>query len=158
MVTYHEITPTGLANWKQEVEDLKTIRPAKIKNLADAAALGDRSENAEYSAAKRELRQLEGRLRYLDKLIRYAKVTHPAASDIADIGNRITLKFDDDEDHATYELVGPAEAGMGQDKLAINSPLGAAIRQHHAGDSAKRFVSGDVNEHCICIKKIINEL
>lgn len=93
MVTYHEITPTGLANLKQEVEDLKTIRPAKIKNLADAAALGDRSENAEYSAAKRELRQLEGRLRYLDKLIRYAKVTHPAASDIADIGNRITLKF-----------------------------------------------------------------
>ena len=85
MVTYHEITPTGLANLKQEVEDLKTIRPAKIKNLADAAALGDRSENAEYSAAKRELRQLEGRLRYLDKLIRYAKVTHPAASDIADI-------------------------------------------------------------------------
>ena len=70
MVTYHEITPTGLANLKQEVEDLKTIRPAKIKNLADAAALGDRSENAEYSAAKRELRQLEGRLRYLDKLIR----------------------------------------------------------------------------------------
>ncbi len=40
MVTYHEITPTGLANLKQEVEDLKTIRPAKIKNLADAAALG----------------------------------------------------------------------------------------------------------------------
>ena len=74
-------------------------------------------------------------MRYLDKLIRYAKVTHPAASDIADIGNRITLKFDDDEDHATYELVGPAEAGMGQDKLAINSPLGAAIRQHHAGDT-----------------------
>ncbi len=97
--------------------------------------MGDRSENAEYSAAKRELRQLEGRLRYLDKLIRYAKVTHPAASDIADIGNRITLKFDDDEGQATYELVGPAEAGMGQDKLAINSPLGAAIRQHHAGDT-----------------------
>ena len=54
MVTYHEITPAGLANLKQEVADLKAIRPAKIKNLAEAAALGDRSENAEYSAAKRE--------------------------------------------------------------------------------------------------------
>ena len=87
MVTYHEITPAGLANLKQEVADLKAIRPAKIKNLAEAAALGDRSENAEYSAAKRELRQLEGRLRYLDKLIRYAKVTTPAAANLADIGN-----------------------------------------------------------------------
>ncbi|MBF5067291.1 transcription elongation factor GreA, partial [Salmonella enterica subsp. enterica serovar Istanbul] len=70
---------------------------------AEAAALGDRSENAEYSAAKRELRQLEGRLRYLDKLIRYAKVTTPAAANLADIGNWVTLKFDDDQDEDTYE-------------------------------------------------------
>ena len=107
MVTYHEITPAGLANLKQEVADLKAIRPAKIKHLAEAAALGDRSENAEYSAAKRELRQLEGRLRYLDKLIRYAKVTTPAAANLADIGNWVTLEFDDDQDEDTYELVGP---------------------------------------------------
>ena len=134
MVTYHEITPAGLANLKQEVADLKAIRPAKIKNLAEAAALGDRSENAEYSAAKRELRQLDGRLRYLDKLIRYAKVTTPAAANLADIGNWVTLEFDDDQDEDTYELVGPAEAGMGAAKLAINSPLGAAVRRHHVGD------------------------
>ena len=97
--------------------------------------MGDRSENAEYSAAKRELRQLEGRLRYLDKLIRYAKVTTPAAANLADIGNWVTLEFDDDQDEDTYELVGPAEAGMGAAKLAINSPLGAAVRRHHVGDT-----------------------
>ena len=133
MVTYHEITPAGLANLKQEVADLKAIRPAKIKNLAEAAALGDRSENAEYSAAKRELRQLEGRLRYLDKLIRYAKVTTPAAANLADIGNWVTLEFDDDQDEDTYELLGPAEAGMGAAKVAIYSPLREAGRRQIVG-------------------------
>ena len=123
MVTYHEITPAGLANLKQEVADLKAIRPAKIKNLAEAAALGDRSENAEYSAAKRELRQLEGRLRYLDKLIRYAKVTTPAAANLAAIGNWVTLAFDDDQAEDTHELGGPAEGGKGAAKLAIHPPM-----------------------------------
>lgn len=74
-------------------------------------------------------------MRYLDKLSWYAKVTTPAAANLADIGNWVTLEFDDEEDEDTYELVGPAEAGMGAAKLAKNRPLGAAGCRQDVGDT-----------------------
>lgn len=135
MVTYHEITPDGLAKLKAEVLLLQAERPRRIKQLAAARALGDLSENAEYSAAKRDLRHLESRLRYLDKLIRYAQVVDTPPSDVVAIGNHVTVKFDDDEDVVTYRLVGKAEASMAPGNIAANSPLGKAILARKVGDT-----------------------
>ncbi len=93
MVTYFPITQAGRDHLQAEVEQLKHDRPQYIQRLAAAAALGDRSENAEYSAAKRDLRQLEGRLRYLDKLLRYGQPVPAPAGDVAAIGTTITVSF-----------------------------------------------------------------
>ncbi len=130
---YHEMTADGLKTLKAEVVLLQAERPRRIQALAAARALGDLSENADYSAAKRDLRHLESRLRYLDKVIRYAQVVSTTPTAIADIGKKVTVRFDDDDDTATYRLVGPHEASMRPDNLAINSPLGRAINGQRVG-------------------------
>ncbi|WP_125706506.1 transcription elongation factor GreA [Lacticaseibacillus daqingensis] len=129
---YHDMTAAGVAALHAEVAALKAARPAKIKALAAAAALGDRSENADYTTAKRELRQLEGRLRYLDKLIRYAQVVTPDASPAADIGKWVTVAFDDGTTEQ-YRLVGPHEASLAPANLASDSPLGRALMHQTPG-------------------------
>ncbi|MFD1432471.1 transcription elongation factor GreA [Lacticaseibacillus yichunensis] len=135
MVTYHDITPDGLKELKAEVILLQAERPRRIKALADARALGDLSENADYSAAKRDLRHLESRLRYLDKLIRYAQVVTAGPTDIAGLGMHVTLRFEDDDELEVYHLVGQAEASMAPGNIAINSPLGRAIAARKVGDT-----------------------
>ena len=61
-IYFQKMTPNGYKQIEDEIEQLKLDRPAKIKQLQEARALGDLSENAEYSAAKRDLRHLESRL------------------------------------------------------------------------------------------------
>ncbi|WP_179396193.1 transcription elongation factor GreA [Lacticaseibacillus absianus] len=132
---YHTITAAGLQTLKDEVTALQQARPAKIAALAAAAALGDRSENADYTAAKRDLRQLEGRLRYLDRLIRYAEVVPPTDQAIVALGQWVTVRFDDEPASETYHLVGPHEASMAAANLASDSPLGHALMAHGVGDT-----------------------
>lgn len=132
---YHQITASGLAALKAQVVTLQHDRPAKIAQLKAAAALGDRSESADYSAAKRDLRHLESRLRYLDKLIRYAQVVPLPTGDQAAIGTQVTIAFAAEADQAVYRLVGPKEAGLAPDNLAADSPLGAALIGQSVGAS-----------------------
>jgi transcription elongation factor GreA len=132
---YFDITPQGMAWLGAEIERCKAKRPALIKRVAAAAALGDRSENAEYTESKRELRHLESRMRYLDKETRYGEVVQVKDDGVADLGKRVTIQFSDDADDVdTYNLVGPAEAEITDDNLTSVSPLGAAIMQHRVGD------------------------
>ncbi|KRM71773.1 transcription elongation factor GreA [Lacticaseibacillus brantae] len=130
---YHPITAHGLAALKQEIVTLTAQRPDKIAALVAARALGDLSENAEYSAAKRDLRHLESRLRYLDKLIRYAQVVPEPTGANAAIGTDVTLVFLAEGETETYHLVGPAEARLNPDNLASDSPLGAAVLNQAPG-------------------------
>ena len=76
-VYFQKMTPTGYHEIEQEIEKLQAQRPAKIAQLKAARALGDLSENTEYSTAKRELRHLESRLRYLNKQLQYAEIIKP---------------------------------------------------------------------------------
>ena len=148
---YHPITKAGVQAFADEIESLKKQRPARIKRLAEAAALGDRSENAEYSAAKRDLRQLESRMRYLDKLIRYAQIVPTPTGDTAEIGTLLTISFGpDDED--VYALVGPKESGQSETNLASDSPLAAAVLHHKVGDVVS--VSAPAGNYQVTLTKI----
>ncbi|MFG1200162.1 transcription elongation factor GreA [Pediococcus acidilactici] len=114
--------------------DVKKTRPGLIKALADARALGDLSENAEYSAAKRDLRRMEGRLRYLERQINYSKIVENTDRTKIDLGSNVTLRFLDDDFTVTYEIVGKHEADVAQQKVSYQSPLGAALLHHHLHD------------------------
>ena len=128
------MTKTGYQKIQQEIADLKKTRPSLIKALADARALGDLSENAEYSAAKRDLRRMEGRLRYLERQINYSKIVENTDRTKIDLGSNVTLRFLDDDFTVTYEIVGKHEADVAQQKVSYQSPLGAALLYHHLHD------------------------
>ncbi|KJW13724.1 transcription elongation factor GreA [Levilactobacillus spicheri] len=132
---FNPITAAGYRQIQAEIAALEADRPHKIASLAEARAHGDLSENAEYSAAKRDLRHLESRLRFLNKQLQYAKVVQPSTNDTVELGKWVTLEFLDDHDTATYQLVGAAEADLDAGKTTRVSPLGKAITGHHPGDT-----------------------
>lgn len=151
---YFEITPQGMAALQAEYKELRAKRPTIVKRLAAAAALGDRSENAEYTESKRELRQLDSRSHFLDKQIRYGQVVEVAADDSVVIGKTVTLLFDGDDadDVETYKIVGPAEADTDADNLTSVSPLGAALLNHKVGESVT--VHAPAGDYGVTIKKV----
>lgn len=135
-VYFQKMTPAGYHEIEQEIEDLKKQRPAKIEQLKAARALGDLSENTEYSTAKRELRHLESRLRYLDKQLTYAQIVQPGDDNQVDLGTVVTLNFIDDDETVQYTIVGKQEADLSQNKVSFDSPLGAAILHQKEGTVA----------------------
>lgn len=132
--TFNKMTPAGYRAIEQEIADLIAQRPHRIKVLAAAAALGDRSENAEYTNAKRDLGRLESRVRFLNKQLQYAKVVEPADNDQLDIGKSVTVEFMDDHDQVTYQLVGKQEANLAENKISFTSPIGDALNHHTVND------------------------
>ncbi|KRN58514.1 transcription elongation factor GreA [Limosilactobacillus secaliphilus] len=151
-IYYQKMTPTGYQQIKDQIAALQKERPTRIARLKAARALGDLSENTEYSTAKRELRHLESRLRYLNKQITYAQVIKNDQSDQIDLGSTVTIEFDDDHSQATYIVVGKHEADLAQNKLAFDSPLGQALMGQSAGSTvAVQSPNGSYN---VTIKKV----
>lgn len=132
-VYFQKMTSNGYHEIEDEIRQLQKQRPAKIAQLKAARALGDLSENTEYSTAKRELRHLESRLRYLNKQLQYSQIVDPTDSKQVDLGTTVTLQFEDDDDMATYQIVGKQEADLTKQKVAFDSPLGQAIMHQPVG-------------------------
>lgn len=130
---FNKMTQTGYDEITAEIEQLKLDRPNKIKSLQAARALGDLSENAEYSSAKRDLRRLESRLRYLDKQLRYAQIVETSDRDIVEIGKSVTIEFLDDHEQVVYQIVGKQEANLAVNKVSFDSPIGRALMNQTPG-------------------------
>lgn len=132
-IYFQKMTPEGYHEIEEQIETLKRDRPTKIARLKAARALGDLSENTEYSTAKRDLRHLESRLRFLNKQLTYAQIIQPQTDGKIDLGSTVTIEFLDDHDQATYTLVGTQEADLAKQKLAFDSPLGQALMHQSVG-------------------------
>lgn len=133
MVYYQKMTPEGYKQIEDEIARLKKDRPRRIKILQQARALGDLSENTEYTEAKRDLGHLQSRLRYLDKQLKYAEVIEQKNDGKVNMGTTVVLKFDDDNETEEYKVVGRMEADLAAGKVSFDSPLGQAIMKQEAG-------------------------
>ena len=125
-VYFQKMTANGYHEIEEQIAKLQQQRPAKIEQLKAARALGDLSENTEYSTAKRELRHLESRLRYLNKQLQYAEIVTPKNDHTIDLGTTVTIEFEDDHEQETYHIVG-------KQKISFDSPLGQALLHKTAG-------------------------
>lgn len=130
------ITPQGFAALSEEHQQIWTVlRPRIVAEVEAAAALGDRSENAEYLYGKRKLRELDRRLRFLsermDALTVLTPTPHPSGR--AFFGAWVTVELEDGEER-TWRLVGPDEFDVAQGRLSVDSPLGRALLGRGAGD------------------------
>jgi transcription elongation factor GreB len=128
------ITPAGFAALKEELDDIWLRRRDVVKALAEAAAEGDRSENAEYIYRKKELGGLDRRIRYLQKRLPALTVVRESPnSDAIYFGATVEL-LDDEDATRTYRIVGPDETDAKTFAISMDSPLARALLGKHAGD------------------------
>jgi len=123
------ITPEGEKALKDELHFLwKVERPQVTQQVSDAAALGDRSENAEYIYGKKRLREIDRRVRYLRKRLDVLNVVSELPSDTSKVyfGAWVEL-FREDNSSVTYRLVGPDEIDPDKNYISIDSVLGKAL-------------------------------
>lgn len=131
------ITPEGFQRLAEEHARIWTVdRPRIVAEVEAAAALGDRSENAEYVYGKKKLRELDRRLRFLSERMDALTVVdpkpHPGGR--AFFGAWVTVEGEDGEER-TYRLVGPDEFDVAAGRLSVESPLGRALLGKHEGDT-----------------------
>ena len=124
------ITRAGFERLRAELQSLwREKRPDVVRALAAAAAEGDRSENAEYTYRKKQLGEIDRRVRYLSKRLETLKVVDAAPSDPAAVffGAWIELEREDDGAVLRYRIVGPDETDAALGHISIDSPLARAV-------------------------------
>jgi transcription elongation factor GreB len=135
-VPKHYITPAGAKKLRAELDQLWSVeRPRVTQEVADAAAQGDRSENAEYIYGKRRLREIDRRVRFLSKrLDDVIVVTEPPTDPSrAFFGAWVTVE-DDDGMEVTYRIVGPDESSVERGWISMEAPVAKALLGKRAGD------------------------
>ncbi len=131
------ITRAGFERLRAELDDLWRVRrPEVVKALAAAAAEGDRSENAEYTYRKKQLGEIDRRVRYLSKRLEALKVAEGRPSDVAAIFFGATFDIEDVEGGAPicYRIVGPDETDARAGWISIDSPLARAALRKRVDD------------------------
>ena len=131
------LTDEGFLELETELNELKNVkRPAVIKALKEARALGDLSENADYDAARNEQAQVEARILELEKIIENAHIIEKGNTDVVSLGITVRIKYidDDDDEIEEYRIVGSKEADPSNNKISNESPLAQAIMNAKVGD------------------------
>lgn len=131
------ITADGLLALQHELEDLwRRRRPPVVQALSAAAAEGDRSENAEYQYRKKQLAEIDRRVRYLGRRIPSLKVAPTAPGDRERVffGARVEVRDLDDGRRIAYRIVGPDETDARTGDISVDAPLARALLGHHSGD------------------------
>ncbi len=123
------ITPEGFRKLQEELDQLWRVeRPKVTEAVSTAAALGDRSENADYIYGKKRLREIDSRLRFLQKRTDDLVVVDRARDDDGKVyfGAWVTLE-DEAGEETTYRVVGPDELDAAHGLISMDSPLGRAL-------------------------------
>lgn len=130
------ITPEGESRLREELQHLWRVeRPAVTQAVSEAAAMGDRSENAEYIYGKKKLREIDRRIRYLSKRLDEVQVVRQKPQDTSRVyfGAWVTLE-DESENTVRYRLVGSDELDPAEGLISIDSPLARALLKKSVGD------------------------
>ena len=131
------VTRQGHARLKAELDELWRVRrPEVVRALAAAAAEGDRSENAEYTYRKKQLGEIDRRVRYLGKRLEALRVvdTVPADREAVYFGATVEIERLDDGGTARYRIVGPDETDAALGHISIDSPLARAMLKKRVDD------------------------
>ncbi len=134
------ITPEGYKKLLEEMEDLqKRQRPEIIKEIEEARAKGDLSENAEYHAAKEKHALIENRIAELSEKINNAQIVDPATvpKDRVNFGCTVVLYDIDNDEEIEYMIVGEDESDPSKGKISINSPIAKALLGKEEGDEVE---------------------
>ncbi len=151
-----QLTKGDVEKIKEEIEYRKlVVRKKELEAVKEARAQGDLSENFEYKAAKQDKNRNESRIRYLEKMLKNARIiSDESKADEVGINNTVDIYFEDDDEVETYRLVTSVRGNSLQGLISIESPLGKAIKGHKVGDRVK--VEAGVGGYYVEIRKIDN--
>lgn len=132
------LTKGDVEKIEAEIEHRKLVlRKELIEAVKEARAQGDLSENFEYYAAKREKNMNESRIRYLDKMLKFATIVSDESSDDeVGMNNTVTIYIPEDDIEETYKLVTSIRSNSMKGLVSIESPLGKAIKGKKIGETA----------------------
>ena len=139
------VTPEGHARLKAELDELWRVRrPEVVRALSAAAAEGDRSENAEYTYRKKQLGEIDRRVRYLSKRLQELRVvdTVPSDPDAVYFGAVVEVEDVASGECATYRIVGPDETDAAKGWISIDSPLARALLKKRVDDEVAAELPG----------------
>ena len=154
---HNELTQKDLELMRKELDHRRIVlRPQLLEAVKEARAFGDLSENFEYKAAKQDKNRNESRIRYLERMLKNAKiVSDTSKADEVGINNTVEVYFEDDDETETYRLVTSIRGNSLQGLISIESPLGKAIQGHKVGDRVLVKTNGN-DGYYIVIKNIDN--
>lgn len=154
---YDKLTKNDIRRLEEEIEHRKlVVRKEAIAEVKEARAHGDLSENFEYYAAKRFKNQNESRIRYLEKMVKTARIIEDdSKEDEVGLDNTVTVYFVEDKEEETYKIVTSVRGDSVSNLITIESPLGKALMGHKVGDTVSVKVNEQVS-YDVVIKNIEN--
>jgi len=148
------LTQEGAEELQRELKNLVEVRrPQLVIKLKEAVAQGDLKENADYHDTKEQMALCDGRIHYLEELLRSAEIiSGEGKKGVVNIGSTVTIRAEDEDDDETYTIVGPAEANPREGRISQKSPIGAALLGRKKGDRVR--VQTPSGEMTFKVKKI----
>ena len=133
---YDNLTANDIKKMQEEIEYRKlVVRREALEAVKEARAHGDLSENFEYKAAKQDKNRNESRIRYLEKMIKTARIISDNSREgEVGLGDTVEVYIPDDDETERYKLVTTVRGNSLQGLISIDSPLGKAIRGRKMGD------------------------
>ncbi len=146
-----QLTRQDVEKIQKEIEYRKlVVRKNAIEAVKEARAHGDLSENFEYHAAKKDKNQNESRIRYLERMLKTAKIVlDDSADDEVGIDKKVEIYFEDDDETEVFKLVTSVRGSSLNGKISIESPIGKAILKHKAGDRVYVKVNESVGYYVV---------
>ncbi|MBP5600307.1 MAG: transcription elongation factor GreA [Lachnospiraceae bacterium] len=153
----NELTKKDIEDMEAEIEHRKVVvRKELLEHVKEARSHGDLSENFEYYAAKKEKNQNESRIRYLERMIRTAKVLDDdSKEDEVGINKTVTVYVEEDDVEEEYKIVTTVREDSLHGLVSTESPMGKALLGHKVGDRVEITVSKDYS-YFVVIRKIDN--
>lgn len=137
---HNELTRKDLELMKQELDERRIhLRPKLLEAVKEARAFGDLSENFEYKAAKQEKNRNEGRIRYLENMVRTARIIDEAAgpADGVALYDKVTVLLEDENEVETYQIVTTMRQDALHGLISRESPVGKALLGKKVGDRVR---------------------
>lgn len=150
-----QLTKNDVAKIEAEIEDRKiNVRKKLIKEVQEARAQGDLSENFEYYAAKKAKNENESRISYLERLLKTAEIiSDKSKKDEVGLNNTVTLYFEEDDEEQTFKIVTSIRGNSIKNMISNESPIGKAVMGKKVGSRVKIKVN-DSYSYYVVIKNI----
>ncbi|MCR5703590.1 MAG: transcription elongation factor GreA [Eubacterium sp.] len=139
------LTQSDVEKIKEEIDHRKLVlRPRILEDVKEARAQGDLSENFEYKAAKKEKNQNDGRIRYLERVLKTATIIEDhSAEDEVGLNKKVEVYFEEDDELETFKIVSTMRGDTVQGRISNESPMGKALMGHKVGDRIEIKVNED---------------